>query len=443
MTAENRETGYGMGQRYEIKRPARPVDWVADVPGSKSITNRALLLAALADGSVRLENVQFGDDAKAFLGALAALGFALRVQEAERCVTVEGRGGRIPYLEAEIDVGSAGTAARFLTALLGLSDGTYRILASEQMRRRPMQSLFEALLSLGAKIAWLGEEGHLPVELVGAARKPGGRTEVDLDISESTQFLSALLMAAPMLSGGLRIHITGGKTGGPYVEMTRAMMGRFGAAAEFENGTDYIVPRGSAYGQTAAYRVEPDVSAACYFYAAAAVTGGTVRVNGVHADTLQGDIRFLDVLGQMGCEVTEGPDGIAVKGNGNLHGIRVDMRDFSDQALTLAAIAPYADGPVEITNIAHVRGQESDRIRSIVTNLRRAGIVCEELPDGVRIRPGQPRPCVIDPFGDHRTAMAFAVMGLGAGGIVIDNPGCCAKTFPDYFRVLEKLTKDS
>ncbi len=455
------DTENGKTKRYEVTRPARPVHWETDVPGSKSITNRALLLAALTDGTVRLENVQLSDDSRVFIEALRELGFSVFTDETERSVTVEGCGGRIPLSGAEIYVGSAGTAARFLTAMLGMSDGIYRIEASEQMMKRPMRPLFEALFSLGAHIKWLGEEWHLSVELTGAAvmsEKAGppdpvpegsDSREVCLDISQSTQFLSALLMAAPMLPGGLSIHLTGGKKGGPYVDMTRQMMDRFGVETFSEDSMcgekrDYSVPSGAAYSGTESYRVEPDVSAACYFYAAAAVTGGTVRVNGVLPDGLQGDIKFLGVLEKMGCTVEKSPLGLTVTGpaNGKLHGISVDMRDFSDQALTLAAIAPYADGPVEITDIAHVRKQESDRIGAITVNLKRAGISCEERPDGVRIEPGQPQPCVIDTFDDHRVAMAFAVMGLGADGIVIDHPGCCAKTFPDFFIRLDELIKE-
>ncbi len=422
--------------------------------------------------------------------ALRTLGYPLRVSAKERSVTVEGCGGRIPRSEAEIDVGSAGTAARFLTAMLGVSGGTYRIRASEQMRRRPMRPLFEALISLGARITWLGEEWHLPVDITGAAAQKfaaqdhGGAAEdvqplrapdlgdaavVDLDISRSTQFLSALLMAAPMLPCGLRIRVTGEKKGGPYVDMTRQMMDRFGVKVRV--GSDgpsgmgeYLVPGEGTYDKIGSYTVEPDVSAACYFYAAAAVTGGAVQVYNVFPGGMQGDLEFINVLEKMGCAVVNDERGIIVAGPGGvaadpagpvteekdcasdnmskagkLHGISVDMRDFSDQALTLAAIAPYADGPVEISDIAHVRGQESDRIRSIVTNLGRAGISCEERADGVLIEPGQPRPCVIETFGDHRVAMAFAVMGLGADGIVIDDPECCAKTFPDYFNILNSL----
>ncbi len=427
----------------------QPVHWEVTAPGSKSMTNRALLLAALTEGSAELTGVLFSGDTRVFLTALRALGFSVTVSEEDCRVTVEGRGGRIPLREAEINAGSSGTTARFLTALLGISDGTYRIRASAQMQARPMRSLFEALLSLGAEITWLGEKWHLPVELVGAgtyvnrADFTGGRRvpTVELDIRESTQFLSAFLLSAPLFPEGLRIRVTSRKKEGPYIRMTSRMMRDCGIEVRFNKG-EYLLPAGAKY-SFSSYAVEPDVSAACYFYAAAAVTGGYVRVNGIYADSMQGDLAFLDVLTRMGCTVTEEPEGIAVTGPaaGRLRGLTADLRDFSDQALTLAAIAPYADSPVRITNIAHVRQQESDRIRAMTENLRRAGISCEEFPDGIEIRPGQPKPCRIATFSDHRVAMAFAVMGLGADGIEIEDPACCAKTFENYFALLDSLTK--
>ncbi len=434
---------------YQVKRMGQPVHWEVTAPGSKSMTNRALLLAALTEGSAELTGVLFSGDTRVFLTALRALGFSVTVSEEDCRVTVEGRGGRIPLREAEINAGSSGTTARFLTALLGISDGTYRIRASAQMQARPMRSLFEALLSLGAEITWLGEKWHLPVELVGAgtyvnrADFTGGRRvpTVELDIRESTQFLSAFLLSAPLFPEGLRIRVTSRKKEGPYIRMTSRMMRDCGIEVRFNKG-EYLLPAGAKY-SFSSYAVEPDVSAACYFYAAAAVTGGYVRVNGIYADSMQGDLAFLDVLTRMGCTVTEEPEGIAVTGPaaGRLRGLTADLRDFSDQALTLAAIAPYADSPVRITNIAHVRQQESDRIRAMTENLRRAGISCEEFPDGIEIRPGQPKPCRIATFSDHRVAMAFAVMGLGADGIEIEDPACCAKTFENYFALLDSLTK--
>lgn len=431
-----------MEEAYEVKKLDQPVRWIVEVPGSKSITNRALLIAALTGGKVELNGVLFSDDSRYFLNALKALGFRADIREEQKQVLLTGCGGDIPRSEGEVYVGSAGTAARFLTAMLGVAEGTYVIQASPQMQKRPMRPLFEALLSLGAEIEWMGEEWHLPVRIIGAGvtRTARSETVLELDISESTQFLSAFLLISPMFAGGLRIHITSRKTDGSYIRITRKMMEDFGVKVLFD-GTDYVTESGAVY-ERAEYQIEPDVSAACYFYGAAAVTGGYAKVRHVHSDGMQGDLKFLDVLRKMGCEIREEADGIAVSGPepGHLHGINVDMNDFSDQALTLAAIAPYAGEPVEIRNIAHIRGQESDRIHAIVSNLTLAGIACEEYPDGVRIEPGQPGNCRISTFEDHRVAMAFSVMGLGAEGIVIENPGCCRKTFENYFDILDHLT---
>lgn len=434
-----------MEEAYRVKKLDRPVHWVVEVPGSKSITNRALLIAALTGGTVKLKGVLFSDDSRYFLRALQSLGFRVEVREEQKQVEVTGCCGRIPRKEGEVYVGSAGTAARFLTAMLGVSEGRYVIQASPQMQKRPMRSLFEALISLGAELEWLGEEWHLPVRITGggvtAGRTVGKKeTLLNLDISESTQFLSAFLLIAPMFKGGLRIHITSQKKEGSYIRITRKMMEDFGVKVSFD-GTDYRTMPETVYDR-AEYQIEPDVSAACYFYGAVAVTGGCAKVLHVYRDGMQGDLKFLEVLRRMGCEVREEPDGIAVQGPepGKLHGVSVDMNDFSDQALTLAAIAPYADSPVEIRNVDHIRGQESDRIHAIVSNLERAGIVCEEYPDGVRILPGQPKGCKISTFEDHRVAMAFAVMGLRTDGIVIENPMCCRKTFENYFDLLDQLT---
>ena len=430
------------GTEYKVKKAAGPVDWKVQVPGSKSITNRALLMAALAKERICLHGVLFSDDSRYFLKSLQSLGYFVEIREAQRCVIVEGRNGRIPADRGEIYVGSAGTAARFLTAMLGVSDGCYTIQASEQMKKRPMRPLFEALQSLGAQIRFLEQEWHLPVEIQGAAiGKRSACTELSLDISESTQFLSAFLLISPMFAGGLRIYITSEKKDGSYIRITRKMMQQFGVTAAFD-GSVYETAPGACY-DCREYQIEPDMSAACYFYGAAAVTGGRALVAHITADSMQGDLKFLTVLKQMGCTVTETDDGIVVNGpaEGRLKGISVDMNDFSDQALTLAAIAPYADAPVEICHIGHIRKQESDRIHAIVSNLTRAGITCEEREDAVRIYPGQPKKCEIETFEDHRVAMAFSLLGLRSGEITILDPGCCRKTFEEYFAVLDQLMK--
>ncbi len=430
-----------MEEIYQVKHITKPVNWETDVPGSKSITNRALLLAALCGGPVQLNGVLFSDDSRHFLSSLQSLGYEVEIDEPKAVVQVNGNGGVLPAHSGEIHVGSAGTAARFLTAMLGVSEGTFVINASEQMQKRPMQPLFEALLSLGASVEWLGETWHLPVRITGAGaqiRSLEQEAVLDLDISTSTQFLSAFLLIAPMFPHGLKIHITSEKKDGSYIRITRKMMQEFGVEAAFD-GCDYTVEPSKGY-QQSVYQIEPDVSGACYFYAAAAMTSGTAKVHHVHWDSMQGDMKFLRLLEQMGCALTEDSDGIRLTGSSDgLKGLEVNMNDFSDQALTLAAIAPYASSDVKITHIGHIRGQECDRLHAIVTNLRNAGITCEEGEDWVCIHPGKPQPCQIETFEDHRVAMAFTIMGLGCDGIEILNPGCCKKTFENYFEVLDKL----
>lgn len=431
-----------MGEIYRVRRSDGPIDWVVEVPGSKSMTNRALLMAALADGRTTLRGVLFSDDSRNFLGSLQALGFQVEIDEADKTVTVEGLNGRIPVAEGEIYVGSAGTAARFLTAMLAMAEGTFVVNASEQMKKRPMKPLFEVLGCMGADITYLEREGFLPVRIRGiGGRLPAHeRCHLKLDISESTQFLSALLLVSPMVKQGLCIEITSERRDGAYIRITRRMMGQFGAAVDFD-GVSYTIQSGTAY-QPGCCQIEPDVSAACYFYAAAALTGGRAVVRHVTRDCMQGDLRFLDLLAQMGCTVSDTPDGIEVRGaaGGRLKGVTVDMKDFSDQAMTLAALAPFADGAVRIGNIGHIRLQESDRIHAIVTELTRLGISCEEEQDAVTIHPGMPKPAVVQTYDDHRMAMAFALVGLRVDGIAIADPMCCRKTFEDYFDVLDRLT---
>lgn len=427
---------------YRVNKLNRPVDWVVEVPGSKSMTNRALLMAALADGTTTLKGVLFSNDSRNFLGSLQSLGFNVDIDEAARQVSVTGLNGKIPVTEGEIYVGSAGTAARFLTAMLAMAEGTFVVNASEQMKRRPMKPLFDVLADMGAEIACLGQEGFLPVRIKGI----GGRLPADemckleLDISKSTQFLSALMLISPMVKQGICIKITSDRKDGSYIRITRKMMEQFGAETEFD-GTSYTMKAGNSY-NCGCYQIEPDVSAACYFYAAAALTGGRTIVKNVTWECMQGDLKFIKLLGQMGCTADETPEGIEVKGaqDGVLRHVTVDMKDFSDQTMTLAAIAPFADGDVRIENIGHIRLQESDRIHAVSTELARMGIRCEEEEDALTIHPGRPKPAVIQTYDDHRMAMAFAVTGLRADGIAIADPMCCRKTFETYFEVLDVLT---
>lgn len=423
------------------------------VPGSKSITNRALLLATLAQGTSTLRGVLFSDDSRHFLKCIQELGFETQVNEKEKIVQVTGLGGTIPRAEASPYVGSAGTAARFLTAYLGVSQGVYHMDASEQMRRRPMAPLMSSLRELGCEVLCEGEEGHFPFTLKGHGF---GKRLITVDIKHSSQFLSALLISSCLSPQDMTIHIQG-EHGMAYIQITTRMMEQFGVHATpqyYCMGTEdshdccgcvnstrpmgYMVVAGQHY-QALDYQIEPDVSAACYFYAMGALLNVPVQVLGVNRKCMQGDVAFLDILVQMGCTLREDADGLLLlpPASGQLAGVKVDMSACSDQAITLAAIAPYADAPTIITGIGHIRFQECDRLSAIATELGRMGIRCESTQDSITIHPGIPRPCTVQTYEDHRMAMAFTLTGLRTAGIVVDNPGCCRKTFEDYFEVLE------
>jgi 3-phosphoshikimate 1-carboxyvinyltransferase len=426
---------------YRVPTLDKPIDWVVEVPGSKSMTNRALLIAALADGKTTLKGVLFSDDSRNFLGSLVSLGFDVKLDEKARTVEVVGLNGKIPTSNGEIYVGSAGTAARFLTAMLALAEGEYVINCSEQMKKRPMKPLFDVLAGMGAEIGYLEKEGFLPIKIkgIGGRISKESKYQVKLDISESTQFLSALLLISPMLKQGMNIEITSERKDGSYIRITRKMMEQFGVTVDFD-GVNYTLGEDSSY-NAGTYQIEPDVSAACYFYGAAAITGGRAVVRNVTWECMQGDLKFIKLLGDMGCEVKDTPDGIEVVGvsGGRLKGITVDMKDFSDQAITLAAIAPFAESDVRIENIGHIRLQESDRIHAIVTELTNLGVSCDEEAEAVTVHPTTPHAGLVHTYDDHRMAMGFSLIGLRVDGIEIDDYKCCRKTFEEYFEVLDRL----
>lgn len=412
------------------------------VPGSKSITNRALLLATLAEGISTLRGVLFSDDSRHFLKCIQDLGFQTQVQEAEHRIVIHGQGGAIPLSEASQYVGRAGTAARFLTAFLGLSHGIYHMDASEQMRRRPMAPLLASLRELGCEITFEENtvEGHsFPFTLHGHGFQ---KDSISINIDESSQFLSALLISSCLCDRDFTTHIQG-THGMAYIEMTRQMIAQFGVDVLKREDGSFLTKAGQHY-HAMDYFVEPDVSAACYFYAMSPLLQIPVRVEQVHFQSLQGDVGFLHILEQMGCQAIETPQGILVEppASKDFHGITVDMSSCSDQAITLAAIAPYADTPTTITGIGHIRFQESDRIAAIAAELSKMGIRCEERQDSITIYPGVPKPSTVETYEDHRMAMGFALIGLRSPGILIDNPGCCRKTFEDYFTVLDRITKE-
>lgn len=411
------------------------------VPGSKSITNRAMLLALLADGTSQLQGALFSDDSRHFLQCVSDMGFPVHFDEDACAIQITGFGGQIPQKESSLYVGSAGTAARFLTALLGIAPGTYHMDASAQMRKRPMAPLLSSLRELGAEITFHETEGFFPFTISGHGFT---KKELTIDINQSSQFLSALLIAAACSDEDVTIHTTGSH-GMSYIEITRRMMEQFGVAsdclASSASGTPYFLIPGGQYYKARSYQIEPDVSAASYFYAMAPLLGIDVVVENVHLDSMQGDIQFLRFLEQMGCRLTDTPKGILLQGpaNGIYQGIHADMSACSDQAITLAALAPFAQTPTTITGIGHIRFQESDRISAIATELTRMGIRCEETADSITIWPGTPAPATVHTYDDHRMAMGFALIGLRAEGIVIDDPGCCRKTFENYFQVLDQV----
>lgn len=423
---------------YKVKKVDQPHDIVTSVPGSKSITNRALLIAALANGRSVLRGCLFSDDSRHFIDALIQLGFPVAVDEEKREITITGFGGKIPKNRAEIDVGSAGTAARFITALLGLSKGRYHITASEQMKKRPMKDLLVSLEKLGAHIEYDEEEYHFPFVIGndGAYAK-----SVDINVDKSSQFLSALLISAMVMEKTFTINVTGSH-GMSYVDMTLKMMFQFGldVICDSKRGS-YIIEEGSSY-KALEYDVEPDVSAACYFYAMSPLLGVRSQVRGVHKKSLQGDVAFFDVLVDIGCTLSEEKEGILCipPCNGHMHGGRWDLSTFSDQALTLAAIAPFAKEPVEIDSISHIRLQECDRINAILVNLKEMGVKVNETETGLKIYPllDAAKPCQIKTYEDHRVAMSFTLAGLVNDGIEIIDPYCCRKTFENFYEVLEK-----
>jgi 3-phosphoshikimate 1-carboxyvinyltransferase len=346
---------------------------------------------------------------------------------------VRGTGGRIPAREARVWCAEAGTAARFLLAACAAGDGRFAFDAAEQLRRRPMGPLLDALRAQGATITPAGA-ASLPLTLTGRALA-GGSLRLPGDVS--SQFVSALLLAAPLARSPLTIAVDR-LVSRPYVDMTLGMMAQFGVAVERDGYAAFTVRPSTYRGQS--YSVEPDASTASYFFAAAAIAPGRVNVPGLHRrGGLQGDVRFLDVLEAMGCTVTEAEDGITVEGPSALTGLTVDMADIPDTFMTLAAIAPFASSPVTVTGIGTVRLKESDRIAAMEDGLRRVGVRAESGPDHLRVVPGPTRGAIIDPHGDHRIAMSFSVLGLRTPGVVVDDPGCVRKTCPGFFELWSAL----
>ena len=437
---------------FRIHPLARPINATIRVPGSKSLTNRALLIAALANGTTRLTNALFSDDSKYFAKALQNLGFDVQLDEANSEMTVTGLGGKIPAEKAELFIGNAGTAARFLSAFLTLGNGEYILDGEPRMRERPIGDLVDALTQLGAVISTadhrpqtisstvhgLRSEIYPPVKII-ASGLPGGKTKIAGNIS--SQFLSALLMVAPYAQSPIEIELTTELNSKPYVDMSISIMKDFGVDIERDDYRSFTI-HPSFFFPLSTYSIESDASAASYFFAAPAICGGTVKVENISRNSVQGDIAFLDVLQQMGCVVTESDNSIMVHRpqGSSIVGVDVDMRDIPDTAQTLAAIAPFAASQTRIRGIASARVKETDRVSATCTELKRLGVQVDEHEDGMTIYPCSTfKPSNVETYNDHRMAMSFSLIGLRFDGVTIENPSCVSKTFPSYFYVLEKL----
>jgi len=415
----------------------RPIDCTTHPPGSKSLTNRALLVAALAEGSSTLDGVLEADDTLLMVDALRSLGIDIEIRPGHRAV-VRGCRGFWPVDEADLYAGHAGTVLRFLTAACCIGFGRYRLDGSARMRRRPMSDLVNALRDLGARIGYEAEDGYCPLT-VRAVGLRGGRVVFDRPIS--SQFISALLMAAPRAVQDVMIRLEGPIPSTPFIRMTTCVMAAFGAEVVDDAERSLIVPAMQRYIATE-YAIEPDATAASYFFAAAAVSGGRVTVEGLGQASCQGDLNFVRLLERMGCLVEEAKHRTTVVGpmDGRLRGIEADLSEMPDVAQTLAVTACFADGPTVIRGVGNLRVKETDRLEALATELTRIGVKVQVTDDSLTILPqAQMRAAEIETYQDHRMAMSFAIAGLRIDGLVIRNPGCVAKTFPRFFEVWQAL----
>jgi len=403
------------------------IEATVTVPGSKSITNRALVCAALAEGTSTITGALVADDTSAMSACLSALG--ARISWTGSDVTVEGLAGAVAADGVELDARLSGTTSRFVLPLLALGSGRKRLDGAAPLRRRPMGPALEALRALGAVVDEDGDPGCLPVVVSGPVA--GGAVEIRADLS--SQFVSGLLLAGPAMPKGLQVSLLGDLVATPFVDMTASVMQAFGGHI-----ADLVVEAGRYRGRE--FAVEPDASAASYFFAAAAVTGGRITVTGLGRDSLQGDIGFLHVLEEMGASVEIGEREATVTGR-PLHGIDVDLGDMPDMAQTFAAVAACAAGESRVRGVRVIRGHETDRIAAVVTELRRCGVGAEEHDDGFTVRPGPLRATAVQTYDDHRMAMSFAVLSLLEPGITVDDPSVVAKTFPGFWDVLGRLRR--
>ena len=417
--------------------PARgPLDATVSVPGSKSLTNRALVCASLAAGTSTIDGALVADDTEAMRVALARLGAGIAQDRSSGRLMVTGTGGRLRPGPLALDMRLSGTTSRFLLPVVALGEGEYRIDGAPPLRARPMGPVLDGIRTLGAEVRDEGEPGRLPVTVVAPGGLDGGEVAVAGDMS--SQFLSGLLLAAPYARGGVRLRLTTALVSRPYVELTQAVMAAFGV----DVGPELDVPAGRYRGTT--YVVEPDASTASYFLAAAALVGGRVTVRGLGEGTRQGDARLADLLATMGAQVSRTATSTTVTGTGRLRGLGpVDLSDMPDMAQTVAVLAPFADRPTEVTGVGFIRGHETDRIAAVVRELGRLGVEARATDDGFVVQPGDPRAARIATYDDHRMAMSFALVGLRVPGVEIGGPDCVAKTFPGFWDALDGLSAPS
>ena len=435
--ADGRSPWAGLqGIRFAEVRPAgRPVSGTVTVPGSKSFTNRALILAGAAEGSSVLTGLLRSDDSYWCIDALKRLGVGVEVEGTT--ARVQGAGARWPIASADLFIGSAGTIGRFLPGVLAASSaGRYRVTASRQLTRRPVAPLIDALTALGADISHEGEPGGFPMTVIARGLK-GGRLTMSGKVS--SQFISGALIAAPLASGPVRLDVVDHIVQADYVRMTLDAMAAFGVAIDHDEALTRFDARPRRY-RGGAFAIEADASTTTYFLALAAVTRGRIVIDNIGTATRQPDLRLIDVLERMGCVVERAAGRVTLTGPERLKGgFAVDMKPMSDATLTLAALAPFADAPIAIEGVAHIRKHESDRIHVMADALARLGVGVEERSDGLVVAPGRPRFAELDTHDDHRVAMSLAVLGAAGAGVRLADPGCVSKTCPVFFEEIAAL----
>ncbi len=419
-------------------QPINKIQGEVNLPGSKSVSNRALLLAALAKGTTRLTNLLDSDDIRHMLNALTTLGVQYQLSEDKTECVVEGLGQPFSVSEpVELFLGNAGTAMRPLAAALCLGEGEYVLTGEPRMKERPIGHLVTALQDAGANIEYLENENYPPLKIVGTGLKSG---TVSIDGSISSQFLTAFLMSAPLADGEVRINIEGDLVSKPYIDITLHIMKQFGVDVINNDYQEFVIPAGQHYVAPGDFLVEGDASSASYFLAAAAIKGGEVKVTGIGKNSIQGDIQFADALEKMGAEIEWGEDYVIARA-GKLKGIDMDYNHIPDAAMTIATTALFAEGTTAIRNVYNWRVKETDRLSAMATELRKVGAEVEEGEDYIIVKPvPQLKHAAIDTYDDHRMAMCFSLVALSDTPVTINDPKCTSKTFPDYFDKLKSLS---